>query len=855
MMQKRTLYSLLLVSFMAVLSVSVAKADQVTVQSKNSARCSTTSLNVTAVVTSDSISAVEVVLEVSGDFSGVPTVTFDAGFTQLPTRIVDLSQANGVSPDTIRFAALRTTPSGAVLPAGTKVIAKIGYTSGNVCSGSILVKNGIFTYPNPVGVVTTQFVNAANAALLPVAVTNGTVTIVNQAPVLAAIANASLPWGSLYVDTAKATDPDAGSCEKLTYSKLSGPAAMTVNASTGRISWLTTGADVCTHTVKILVTDSCGAADTASFDICVTNTAPTISSCPAAPIVLFIGDALNTSVQATDADHGPNSLVYQLVSDGGIGVTVNPATGAVTWVSDTAGIFTICVRATDGANTCSPCSPSNSDTCCFTVQVRDDRIFIEKVHKQGQGEIADVDITMQGTGGYPMGGFDFLVSYDQSAMSLQTVLPGKFITDCGWEYFTFRFGPYGNCGSGCPSGILRIVAIAETNNGANHPSCYTNGPGISNQLAVMRFLVSNDRTLECQLARIHFIWYDCGDNALSSVGGDTLIISRQVWDYNGQNGVGDSADLYNRIDTIPNNSFPTYYGAPPQCNTYTAKGFPVRYVNFYNGGIDIVCADSIDAKGDVNLNGISYEIADAVMFTDYFVKGLSAFGTHVAGSVAATDVNADGLTLSVADLVYLIRVVVGDALPTTKPDVVNLTYSYEHGVLGVDNAELGAAFVVVAGNVTPTLLANNVSMNYSFDGTNTRILVYPTFEGNTSKSITGFTGNFLQFEGEIVSYEMATVDGAQVAGRLVPKSFSVDQNYPNPFNPKTTIHFGLPTAGNYSITFYNVNGQVVESVDGNATEAGYVSYDWDASKLASGVYFYKVVAGNFSSVKKAVLLK
>ncbi len=862
MMQKRTLYSLLLVSFLAVLSVSVANANQVTVQSKNSTRCTGGSVNVTAIVSSDSISAVEVVLELTGDFSGVPTVTFDAGFTQLPTRVTDLSQADGVSPDTIRFAALRTTPGGAVLPVGSKVIARIGYTTGNVCAGSLVIANDVFTYPNPVGVVTTQFVNAANAALLPVAVTNGTVTIVNSIPVLAAIPNASLAWGMQFVDTATATDADAVSCEKLSYSKIAGPAALTVNATTGRITWTTTGADVCTHTVRVAVSDSCGAADTVSFDICVTNVGPSITSCPTPGpgLLLFLGDALNASVSGSDPDGGPNSLVYQLVSDEGIGVTVNPATGAVTWTADTTGTFDICVKVTDGANVCSPCSPSNSDTCCFTIEVRGDRISIEKVHNQIQGQMADVDITANDGGTYPFGGFDFLVEYDPSAMVLQTVLPGQFILDCGWEYFTFRFGPYGNCGSGCPSGKVRIVAIAETNNGANHPDCF-NTVGVSNQLAVLRFLVSNDRTLECQLARIRFCWYDCGDNALSSVGGDTLIISRQVWDYDGINGSGDSLDgpyYFRRLDTLPNPTFPTLYGAPAQCNTFTAKGFPVRGVDFYNGGIDIVCADSIDARGDINLNDIAFEIADAVMFTNYFVEGLSAFpqsGNGVAGATAASDVNADGIPLSVADLVYLIRVVVGDAIFVPKLDVVNLTYAYENGVLSVENAELGAAFVVVAGDVTPNLLADNVSMNYRFDGINTRILVYPTFDGNSSAQITGFTGNFLQFEGEIVSYEMATVEGSPVAGKLVPKSFSVEQNYPNPFNPKTTINFGIPSAGDYSITFYNVNGQVVESVEGSASEAGFIQYEWDASHLASGVYFYKVVSGTYSNVKKAVLLK
>jgi len=125
---------------------------------------------------------------------------------------------------------------------------------------------------------------------------------------------------------------------------------------------------------------------------------------------------------------------------------------------------------------------------------------------------------------------------------------------------------------------------------------------------------------------------------------------------------------------------------------------PDRNIDFFNGGIDIVCADSIDARGDINLNNVGYEIADAVMFTNYFVKGVSAFGSHVAGSTAASDVNADGLALSVADLVYLIRVIVGDALPYPKTAPVQATYVNDNGTLSVD-IPMGAAYVVIKGEV------------------------------------------------------------------------------------------------------------------------------------------------------------
>lgn len=861
-MQKRTIYSLLLISFMVVFSASASFANQVLVQSKNASRCAaavSNAINVTAVVSSDSVSAVEVVLEITGNFTGIPSVTFDAGLTQLDNRVIDLTQANGVSPDTVRFAAMRTVSTDAALLAGTKVIARINVGTANVCAGIINLNNGVFTYPNPVGVITTQFVNAANSSLLPVAVTNGVVTLVNAAPVLASIPDATLPWGTLYTGSASATDADQANCEKLTYAKQSGPLALNVNATSGAISWLTTGNDVCVNTVVVKVTDSCGATDLDTFAICVTNVAPTITC--VAPVLLCGGEQLNVSVTGADSDLGPRPLIYSLASTTAPGVVlVDPATGQVTWdPGPNSGSFSICVAVTDSAKVCSPCSPSNADTCCFTVNVLNNDITIEGVANQGQGEFTTVDVSMNPFPSFntPMGGFDFLIRYDASALSFQKAEPGQFILDCGWEYFTYRFGPNGNCGnSGCPQGFLRIVAIAETNNGgANHPDCFVNGSAlISNQLAILTFFVSNNRTFECQWVPIDFFWYDCGDNALSTISGDSLIISSRVY---ASNGVGS----YYQIDTLSDGTLPSAYGAvAPLCDVYTAKGQPVRCVDFYSGGIAIICADSIDARGDINLNGIYIEIADVVMFTNYFTQGLSAFTTHVNGSIAASDVNADGTALTVADLVLAIRIVVGDAAQNPKLDLISVNANQTGDVWSVNGVNLGGVAMTVAGNVVPKLLAENMGMEYLFDGTNTRIIIVPMIglEGNETaiEKVTGFTGAFIEVAGSVTSIEMADIYGNSITVNkvVVPTAFALSQNYPNPFNPKTNISLALPNASDYTLTIYNVQGQVVQTFEGHA-DAGYKIIEWDASNVASGIYFYKVNAGTFSEVKKAVLLK
>ncbi len=79
-----------------------------------------------------------------------------------------------------------------------------------------------------------------------------------------------------------------------------------------------------------------------------------------------------------------------------------------------------------------------------------------------------------------------------------------------------------------------------------------------------------------------------------------------------------------------------------------------------------------------------------------------------------------------------------------------------------------------------------------------------------------FSGTFLSgVNGEIVSIEMATVLGQPVSGKIVPKHFALAQNYPNPFNPATTIEFALRSASDYTLTIYNVTGQVVKTFEGD----------------------------------------
>ncbi len=354
------------------------------------------------------------------------------------------------------------------------------------------------------------------------------------------------------------------------------------------------------------------------------------------------------------------------------------------------------------------------------AQAANTTVRISKVDLGLPGHYAYIDVTIDNLASLrSFGGFDLLIAYDASALNFREVTPGTLIDSCGWEYFTYRFGGQGNCGGPCPSGLLRLVALAETNNGDTHPSCFFSG--LSGELATLEFIVTDNRTYSGAFVPISFYWLDCGDNALSSISGDTLYISHGVYDYGSQNDI---------------TGHPGYGGwqgieGSPDCLNFSSK-HPETAVDFYNGGVDILAVDSIDARGDLNLNGIANEIADLVIYLNYFLRGLDALPTLGRdGAIAASDVNADGKVLTYQDAVYLDRIIIGDAPPFPKRAVeasVNAYFlqdSTNHSVVVNCNLPLAGAFMLIRGNVTPTFLIPQVGWGRytNYDGTYTRILI------------------------------------------------------------------------------------------------------------------------------------
>ncbi len=88
-----------------------------------------------------------------------------------------------------------------------------------------------------------------------------------------------------------------------------------------------------------------------------------------------------------------------------------------------------------------------------------------------------------------------------------------------------------------------------------------------------------------------------------------------------------------------------------------------------------------------------------------------------------------------------------------------------------------------------------------------------------------------------------------------PQSYHLDQNYPNPFNPRTTINYQLPKTIDVELSIYDLLGQKVTTLVKKRQQAGNHQVEWDASTFASGIYYYKIQAGEFQDVKKMILIR
>jgi len=126
-----------------------------------------------------------------------------------------------------------------------------------------------------------------------------------------------------------------------------------------------------------------------------------------------------------------------------------------------------------------------------------------------------------------------------------------------------------------------------------------------------------------------------------------------------------------------------------------------------------------------------------------------------------------------------------------------------------------------------------------------------------------FIDNIIDIQATSLSYRLKQIDydgsyeysDVVEVKNLAPTDFALHQNYPNPFNPVTTISYSLPVKSQVGLVVYNTLGESVTQLVNEEKEPGRYEVEFDATELTSGIYFYRLQAGNFVVTKKMVLMK
>jgi hypothetical protein len=882
MKQKNLTILSLLTSLMLLVFAGSALA-QVTVEFKDATfdvgrTAQTIEMEVTA---TSPITMFDVVAEITsvGSWGTITNATFnlvggtgDKDFSRMDGQDVLDPTPGSDADDIFRLWAMDLGGCSNVLDAGTVVAVTLTVDIDCHEGDFQIAPTGIDWYIDAFTTATTTFL--ANCAPEVVTGIVGEYTVKANAPFFTNCPTSPLIFAC--TETANfdfdADDIDLGFCgEAISFDVCAGTPG-TID-SDGYWEWDSFGL-IGNYNYCVKVTDSYGYEALCNFQVVITNLPPVVDYCPPEYTLPFdgiskvwvcFGDLAFGEFNGHDQDVPvcPGPLEYLLYAFDGPGTfVVDSATGDWEWQTDDepgyAGIWNVTLAITDQWDTA---------FCDFQIRVTGIEMKVAKTGEDElvfQGSYTTVPI-FAFVDGQDIGGFEFLLWYDGSALTFIEATLGEYLENCEWEYFTYRKGPFGNCDGECPSGLVRLVGINDQNDGMPHPMQCAWDWADSIKVADLKFYVTDDRTYECQYVPIGWYWLDCGDNTLADSTGNQIFVSRNVYWYDYPN------DQYTLLapGDAPHKagwqSIPAPYYVDCAEIADPNKPFPLGCVDFYNGGVDIACANEIDLRGDLNLNNIANEIGDAVLYSNYFIYGPNVFEVNLQGQVAASDVNNDGKVLTVGDLVYLIRIITNDAFPFLKlsPYANSVDVNVINSVNGIavntnSSSDIGAALFVFDVNVgvEPVLVANNMDILSNYENGELRVLVYDigtNYIPAGNNELFTVNADAVLTQADVIDYNGADLS-VNAYIKALPKDYEVSQNYPNPFNPSTDIMLSLPEASDWSIDIYNVNGQMVKSFSGYAN-AGVVTVTWDATGMASGIYFYKATIGDFTKVHKMVLMK
>ncbi len=345
-----------------------------------------------------------------------------------------------------------------------------------------------------------------------------------------------------------------------------------------------------------------------------------------------------------------------------------------------------------------------------------------------------------------------------------------------------------------------------------------------------------------------------------------------VTDANGNYSIAMTADTAGnpwRADVV-NNPYAPDVVSPGDTSFTILKNQNVTGINFSITGIAAQVDGSVkDENGDPLVNMyVELNVANANQNVRYAgntdTSGIFKIGLLSQDIVSgrqwqldASRRSSDTTTTQLDGVAFITSIGVGDSI--FKNLVMYNANSQIQGTLKIDGAAPGFPVYIVAINQDSAQsyeLCNASTGNFTLPVSD-RISAYQIFPinlpinsnmGYTVSSVTAHPGN----TGIVVN---VTTTGVKEYRGTVPLGFSLNQNYPNPFNPTTTITYDVPRSTNVKIEVYNILGERVATLVNEMRTPGKYGVTFDGTKFSSGVYLYRMSAGNFVSVKKFVLVK
>jgi len=270
----------------------------------------------------------------------------------------------------------------------------------------------------------------------------------------------------------------------------------------------------------------------------------------------------------------------------------------------------------------------------------------------------------------------------------------------------------------------------------------------------------------------------------------------------------------------------------------------------------------------------------------YIGSGSDASASGDAGEMLKFRDNTAGLytnSIFMADMGYSADVEdvadnTVDSRARLEADELNITYSHffdfgageaasMFGEQDFTQTELALSANANTGTVDPQLLGVSRTNDGGLDPTlaeDSPALTYANFDALddffTEVAYTGAFGtdNWMGGWSALADYGFTSNVVTSIDedwGTSVPSAYTLEQNYPNPFNPTTNIKFALPNAADVKLEVFNILGQRVGTLVNGQMNAGYHTVTFDATNLSSGVYIYRISAGQYSQVKRMMLIK